>query len=36
AIFTVLIILAFPFVIVLFLCEEDVKEMFGKSAKREE
>lgn len=36
SIFTVLIILAFPFVIVLFLCEEEVKEMFGKTTKREE
>ena len=35
-IFTVFIILAFPFVIVLFLCEEDVKEMFDKTTKREE
>jgi len=35
SIYTILIILAFPFVIVLFLCEDEVKEMFGKSTKRE-
>jgi len=28
SVFTILIILAFPFIIVLFLCEHDVKEMF--------